>query len=184
LTEPIGAAESGKLLFELIRKGQKMRRVVDGIVEHLGRERADGPVGLLGGFCKDEPEVMVEQGREAKLAEPDETCCDPGIKDIFGINPACFTQQTKVVVTSVDNDGFSLENGKKGREVEGGERVYEKMRLRARDLDETKLLKVAVQRIGFGIECDSGVASEVVAEGEKGRLFSDHFRVNCRGVRN
>ena len=49
-------------------------------------------------------------------------------------------------------------------------------------MDEAELFEVAVKRVGFGIERDSGVLCEVVAESEEGGLFGDHFCVDSRSV--
>jgi hypothetical protein len=114
-------------LFELVREGEEMRGVVDGIVEHLWGEWADRPVGFLGSLCEDESEVVVEQGGETELAESDEAGGDAGVKNVFGVSPTGFSEESEIVVASVDDDSFAFEHGKEGREVERGEGVDEEV---------------------------------------------------------
>ena len=127
LAEPVGATESRQLLFELVSEGEEMRGVVDGIIEHLWGEWADGPVGFLGSFREDESEVVVEQGGETELAESDKAGGDAGVKNVFGVSPTGFSEESEIVVASVDDDSFAFEHGKEGREVERGEGVDEEV---------------------------------------------------------
>ncbi len=83
--------------------------VVDRVVEHLGGERADGPVGLLRGFCEDETEMMVQKRGESELSESDQTGGNSGVEDIFGVGPTGFTEESEIVIAAVDDDDFSFE---------------------------------------------------------------------------
>ncbi len=49
-------------------------------------------------------------------------------------------------------------------------------------MDEAEFFEIAVKRVRFGIERDFGVLCEVVAEGEEGGLFGDHFCMDSRSV--
>ena len=155
LLEPFPAPEATEFPLEFGGQRLQISCVIAGILRHLRRKRPPGPVGFLGALGEDNPEVAVQQGRQAELETADEPRRDHGVEHAAGLDHADAAQEPQVVVEPLDDEFMPGEFLKQRLQGKPGQRVDEHIESRHADLDQTQLFEIAMEAVGLGVERDA-----------------------------
>jgi hypothetical protein len=139
--------------------------IVHRIVGHFRGKRAARPVRFLGSFGKLEAEIFFDQGSEAELDHSTKPRRNHRIKEPRGTGEANATQQTQIVIGTVQYQLSAVKCREERLERKAGKRVNERITVGDADLNETKLFEIAVEAVRFRIERNERMRVEARQEG-------------------
>lgn len=154
LAVPFEAAEADEFRLELFLKRLEVAGIGLGIGGHAGREGALSPVGLLGAFLEFEAEKLVDQVGEAEAVDSEKPRGGHGIEDARGFEAPGPVHQAEVVVGAVENEAMAAEDAEEGIQIEFRQGIDEEFAARMTELEETELLGVGVEAVGFRVDGD------------------------------
>ena len=126
--------------------------IVERVLDHLGRERAFAPIGLLRGFREFDAKVLLNQIAEAETASAEQTGTDLRVVH-DGRQIAEFALEHRhVVIRAVHPDGGLAEVGGERFEVVDRQRIDQHRFAVNGKLDQAKGLAVAVEAVGLGVD--------------------------------
>ncbi len=149
--------------------------VIGGVVEELGLERADGPVGALEflALVDRDAERGFQDGGEPEAIHAGEGGGDAGVEEGGHAEAPVSVEASYVVVAGVEYDFDALI----GEQVAEGNHVVEREGVNEEYLsggcgylDEADALGVAKEAVGLEVEGDTGLCSERIHYAEEAGL--------------
>src|SRR4029077_549101 len=150
--EPLFPIQAPQLRFNNFRQRKKIFGVVDGVLDHLVRKRAQRPVCFLRSLGKLHAKVPGHQRGQTEFPIAAKPRGDHGVENIGGREPASALQHPQIVIRAVQNE---LSGGESLVERLGGkpdQRVDQDIFLRGADLEEAELLEITVKAVRLGIQ--------------------------------
>ena len=132
-------------------KREQIERVIYGIMQHLWRQGTPRPVGFLRRFCECDTEMLVQKGGETELCGTTEAGGNHRVKKHGRAGVVATSQQAEVVISTMNDHRLSLERLKERFQRNACQRIDEKIVLGNAYLDETKLVKIAMQTVRFSV---------------------------------
>lgn len=155
-----------------LRQPRQMAGVLGRVVDHVGGERTDRPVGTLEALVEADPEVLGEDVGQADLLLAEELSGDHGVEEPAHLEAEVAVQAAQVVIGGVEDLAHRRvgeERGQRGQ-LRAGEGVDEHGAAGGGQLQQADLLAVAV--LGVGLEIDGQNRFSPQAGGEGGDLRS------------
>ena len=152
LQEPVVAACLLELGHQLICHFEHVFHIALGIFLHVIRHGADTPVGALVLLAEHHAVVMLHQGSQSKLLEPQQPRRNLGVQNHARQHPVGILQQAHVVIRTVHpHVGLLQPQGEKFHVLDS-QRVDDDHALRICILNKAEFFAVAVQAVGLQIE--------------------------------
>ena len=130
-------------------------RVVLRVFRHHVRQRAARPVRFLRAFHERDSEILLHQRREAELAQTEQPRRDHGVENFARLEPERAPEKAQIEVHSLQDNFLLREHRAERLEIDARERIDQEILLRKGELNEAKLLEVAVQTVRLGVDRDA-----------------------------
>lgn len=182
LRMPLQASMTVEVLPEVFGDGVEMAGVVSSVLDHAGRQRASGPVGLLDSLVQGQTQERAGQVMEGELGPPEEPGGHHGVEDLVRHKTAELGEEAQVVVGPVEDQFPVVQGFPEGLEMKTCERVDEGILTGDADLQQAEFLRIRMQAIRLGVEGDPIGQAQAGGKGGQRFLLRNHAgSKRCRG---
>ena len=164
LLGPLPTSRCIQLVAQFLCERDEVPGVHRRILEHLRRERSHRPVGALMRLVHLQAEVAVEQRGQSECLVAEELGGDHRIDEVCGGEAEVAIEDAQVVVGTVQDlrDGRIGQHVAEPFQVHSGQRIDHQILAAGRDLDQTHLIEIRVQRIRLRIDGDDRLRRDAV----------------------
>src|SRR5437763_12118610 len=136
----------------MLSQRQQVAGVVHRVLGHARGKRTLRPIRFLRTFHQFDVEIFLYQRGQTKLTDPNQPGGKRGIEDSLWHETHVPSEQSQIVISAVENDFLVRERVTQWRKIDIGQWIDNRVAPGDADLEQTKLLAVAVQTVGLGID--------------------------------